>query len=69
MVARHFNVSPSAINQWRSNGVPRDRILAMFDLTNGDVSIEEMLIKDELEPASIELTQKQAQTPQGKGVA
>jgi len=42
-LANHFGVTPSAVTQWRSNGVPVERMKAVRDLTGGEVSIEEML--------------------------
>lgn len=42
-VAEHFKVSPSAVSQWRSNGVPVDNILDVHKLTAGSVSVEAML--------------------------
>lgn len=42
-VAETFNVSLSAVSQWRTNGVPRDRILEVHEITEREVSIEELL--------------------------
>lgn len=42
-VAEHFNVTPSAVSQWRQNGVPPDNMLAVRDFTGGEVTLEEML--------------------------
>lgn len=42
-VAEHFGVSLSAVSQWRTNGVPVDNILAVHKLTDGEVSLNEML--------------------------
>lgn len=42
-VAEHFGVTPSAVSQWLSNGVPSDRMLAVRALTDGDVTLDEML--------------------------
>ncbi len=41
-VAEHFGRTPSAISQWR-DGVPPKRMLEVVALTDGAVSIEEML--------------------------
>lgn len=42
-LAEHFAVTPSAVTQWRSNGVPPDRMKAVRDFTDGDVTLEEMI--------------------------
>lgn len=42
-LAEHFNVTPSAVTQWRSNGVPVDRMKAVRDFTANAVTVEEML--------------------------
>lgn len=42
-VAAHFEVSPSAVSQWRVNGVPVDSMLALYEFTGKEVSLEEML--------------------------
>lgn len=42
-MAKHFDVSAAAISQWRKNGVPRSRMLAVRDFTKGKVKIEEMI--------------------------
>jgi hypothetical protein len=43
LIAEHFDISMSAITQWRTNGVPIDRMFAVRDLTHGAVSLEEMV--------------------------
>ena len=47
-MALHFDVTQSAVSQWRTNGVPRTRMRAVLEFTGGQVSLEEML-----EPASV----------------
>lgn len=42
-MAAHFDVTPSAISQWRKNGVPLDRMRAVSDFTDGAVSLEDMV--------------------------
>lgn len=42
-VAEHFGVSAQAVSLWRTNGVPRDRIIPMRDLTDGAVTLEELV--------------------------
>ncbi len=42
-LAEHFGITPSAVTQWRSNGIPLDRMKEVRDFTSGDVSIEEMV--------------------------
>jgi len=38
-----FGLTPSAVSQWRDNGIPPRRMLAIRDFTNGVVTVEEML--------------------------
>ncbi len=42
-MASHFKVSVSAISQWRTNGVPVDRMKAVRDYTGNDVTLEELV--------------------------
>lgn len=42
-LAGHFGITPAAISQWQSNGVPVARMKAVRDFTAGQVSLEEML--------------------------
>ena len=28
-IARHFNISPSAVNQWHTNGIPAERVIGL----------------------------------------
>lgn len=42
MVATHFGVSKSAVSQWKDNGVPHDKMLAVRDLSGNVVTLEEM---------------------------
>lgn len=42
-VAAHFGLSQSAISQWRTNGVPPNRMKAVREFTGGAVSLDEML--------------------------
>ena len=42
-LAAFFDVSPSAVSQGRSNGVPPERMKAVRDFTNGVVTLDEML--------------------------
>jgi len=42
-LAAHFALTASAVSQWKSNGVPRDKLKAVRDFTGGAVSLEEML--------------------------
>jgi hypothetical protein len=44
LVAAHFGVSISAITQWRTNGVPVDRMLEVRALSGGAVSLDEMVV-------------------------
>ena len=47
MLASYFNITPGAITQWRTNGVPRKRMFPLLQLTAGEVSLEEMLPRRE----------------------
>lgn len=42
-LAKHFGVSQPAITQWRTNGVPVNRMKAVRDFTNGEVTLDDML--------------------------
>ena len=42
-LAAHFDLTPSAVSQWRTNGVPPARMKAVRDFTGGVVSLDEML--------------------------
>ncbi len=43
LVAQRFGITKSAVSQWAANGVPVDRLVDVRDLTDGAVSIEEMV--------------------------
>lgn len=55
--AAHFKVTISAVSQWRTNGVPVDRMLAVRDFTAGEVTLEDMLAPAE-EPANTPAAEK-----------
>ena len=42
-LAQHFQLTQSAVSQWRANGVPPTRMKAVRDFTEGAVTLEEML--------------------------
>lgn len=42
-LAAHFGISQSAAYQWRTRGVPVDRIKAVRDFTGGAVTLDDML--------------------------
>jgi hypothetical protein len=42
-LARHFGVSWQAVHQWRTKGVPRDKLLEINRLSGERVSLREML--------------------------
>lgn len=42
-VSAHFNVTPAAVSQWKTNGVPLAHMKAVRDLSEGAVSLEEMV--------------------------
>lgn len=44
-VAEHFGVSPSAVSQWRANGVPVDNILPLHEFTGKEVSLEDLVTR------------------------
>lgn len=41
-IARYFNITPAAVNQWNKNGIPADRIIGLEKLTKNQVSRHEM---------------------------
>ena len=42
-LAAHFNITPSAVSQWRTNGVPTANMKAVREFTDGAVTLEDML--------------------------
>jgi DNA-binding transcriptional regulator YdaS (Cro superfamily) len=42
-LAAHFGVSPAAVSQWKKNGAPMDKMKAVRDFTEGEVTLEEMV--------------------------
>lgn len=42
-MAEHFGITPSAVSQWRTNGVPADNLLAVHEFTGRVVTLEELL--------------------------
>jgi DNA-binding transcriptional regulator YdaS (Cro superfamily) len=42
-LANHFRVSKAAVSQWKSNGVPVDKMKAVRDFTEGAVTLDEMV--------------------------
>jgi DNA-binding transcriptional regulator YdaS (Cro superfamily) len=44
LVAERFGITPSAVTQWRTNGVPATRMLDVLVLTGGEVTAEELLL-------------------------
>lgn len=58
-VADHFGVSPSAVSQWRTNGVPRNLMRDVRDLTG--LPLDALLPPaDGLPPASAQQSSKAA---------
>jgi DNA-binding transcriptional regulator YdaS (Cro superfamily) len=43
LLAAYFKVSPAAVSQWRTKGVPIDRMLDIQSITNGEVTVQEMI--------------------------
>ena len=41
-IARHFNITPAAVNQWHKNGIPVERIIGLERLVKSQVSRHEM---------------------------
>lgn len=51
-IAEHFGVTLSSVSQWKSNGVPKDRMKAVRDFTGNEVTLEEMIPdSSEIQPA------------------
>lgn len=42
-MAQHFGVTPAAVAQWKSSRVPVDKMKAVRDYTNGEVSLDDMV--------------------------
>jgi len=42
-LAAHFDLTQSAVSQWRTNGVPPARMKAVRDFTAGAVTLDDML--------------------------
>lgn len=43
LLAGHFDLTPSAVSQWKTNGVPLSLMKAVRDFTGGAVTLEEMV--------------------------
>lgn len=37
-IARYFNITPAAVNQWRKNGIPAERVIGLEKLVKRQVS-------------------------------
>lgn len=42
-LAAHFNLTPSAVSQWKLNGVPPRKMKAVREFSGGQVTLEEMV--------------------------
>jgi len=42
-LADHFGVSPAAVSQWKTNGVPLRNMKAVCDFTGGAVTLDELV--------------------------
>lgn len=42
-LAEHFGITPSAVSQWKTNGVPISRMKAVQAFSKNKVSLKEML--------------------------
>jgi DNA-binding transcriptional regulator YdaS (Cro superfamily) len=51
-IAKHFNLSQSAVSQWRTNGVPPARMKAVREFTEGAVTLDDMLPDPVCAPAT-----------------
>lgn len=45
-VAEHFGVTLSAVSQWKTNGVPVEKMLDVHELSERQVSLEELLARE-----------------------
>lgn len=50
-VASAFGLTPGAVSQWRESGVPVARMKAVRDLSNGEVTLEDMVPESMGRPA------------------
>ena len=42
-LAEHFQITLSAVTQWRTNGVPKERMKEVRDFSCNQITLEEML--------------------------
>lgn len=42
-IAQHFGVTPAAVSQWQQNGVPVRHMKALRDLSDGALTLDELL--------------------------
>lgn len=42
-IAERFGISQGAVSQWRVNGVPRDRLLAVVAMSEGALTLESLI--------------------------
>lgn len=42
-IARHFDITRSAVTQWRHRGVPIERMIDVRKITKGAVTLEDMV--------------------------
>jgi DNA-binding transcriptional regulator YdaS (Cro superfamily) len=42
-MARHFDLTHSAVSQWKKNGVPLRHMRAVSEFTSGEVSLESLM--------------------------
>ena len=43
LVAKRYNISASAVSQWKLKGVPVERMLDIVDMACGDIALEELV--------------------------
>lgn len=53
-MAAEFGVSRSAVSQWRAVGAPTRHLRRIVEMTNGEVSLDELLADKEARAARIE---------------
>ena len=49
--AKHFAITPAAVHQWKTNGVPVDRMRSVELWTRGAVTLQDMVTRTNTESA------------------
>jgi hypothetical protein len=42
-IAQHFHVTAAAVSQWKTNGVPVSNMKTIVELTDGEVTLDDMV--------------------------